>query len=275
MVKTPQKNKTKQKYTPNNTNLLTSQEIPNFDNPKPTIKSLTTLMKFLHESQNYLSKENDDLRIKIEKLEAENSTLLKKNELNEKAIKNLSNEVSELKFESNEQIQQKLENHFGVNGLPQLTKDESLEIVQKIANELDITLTPSDIKDVSYFNNKKTNKHDYVFELRNKELKKEFIYKRKTKLIYVNNNLEIFSVNSNSSTINKSSSRIFINDHLSKFNHHLFNHAKSLKNIGFKYVWYKFGKIFVKKSDVSEVINIRSYQMVDNLTQRFENFTKP
>lgn len=41
-------------------------------------------MKILHESQNYVSKENDNLRSRIDNLEAENKKnqiLLKKNEL--------------------------------------------------------------------------------------------------------------------------------------------------------------------------------------------------
>lgn len=242
MGKTPLKNKTKPKNTPNRNISNITQESFNFDNPKPTIKSLSSLLKVLHESQNFLSEENNELRSRIEKLESDNDMLLKKNELNESKLKKISNETSELKIELNELKQEKLENHLNINGLPQLTKDESIDVVLKIANELDINISPSDIKDVNYFNNKKTNKHDYVFEFQDKQLKKEFIYKRKSKLIYVNNNLEIFSVNSNSSTINKNSSRIFINDHLSKFNHQLFNHAKTLKNCGYKYVWFKFGK---------------------------------
>lgn len=273
MVKTPPRNKTKPKNTPDNNSSI-NQENFNFDNPKPTIKSLSLLIKVLHESQNFLSKENTELRNRIEKLEADNFLLLKKNEFNENTVKNLSNETSELNFQLNELKQEKLENKFNINGLPQLTKEKTIEVVLKIADELDINLQPSDITDVTYFNNKRTNKHDYIFEIKDKELKKEFIKKRKSKLIYVNHNLEIFSVNSNSSTINKNSSRIFINDHLSKFNHHLFNHTKSLKNCNFKYIWYKFGKIFIKENDNSEVINIRSYQMVDNLIQRFENLQK-
>lgn len=174
----------------------------------------------------------------------------------------------------NEIKQEKLENHFNINGLPQLTKEETVEVVVKIANELNINLTPTDIEDINYFNNKRTNKHDYVFELKNKDQKKEFINKRKSKLIYVNNNLEVFSVNSNSSTINDNRSRIFINDHLTKFNHNLLNHAKSLKNCQYKYVWYKFGRIFAKQSDNSEIINIRSYQAIDILIERFENLAK-
>lgn len=260
MVHTPKTNKSLKKNTPISRISNGSQEILNFDNPKPTIKSLSSLMKVLHESQNYLSKENDEFRARIDCLEAENKILLMKNETAEKSIKNLSNEIK----------QEKLENHFNINGLPQLTKDQSIDVVLKIANELEINLTKSDIKDIQYFNNKKTNKHDYIFELKNKELKKEFIYKRKSKLIFVNNNLDIFSVNSNSTTINKNNSRIFINDHLSKFNHYLFNHAKSLKNCNYKYIWYKFGKIFVKKDDNSEVINVRSYQTIDNLIHKFE-----
>jgi len=90
-------------------------------------------------------------------------------------------------------------------------------------------------------------------------------------LVKIYDNLEIFSVNSNSSTINKSSSRIFINEHLSKFNNHLLNHAKSLKNRGYKYVWYKFGKILVKETDSSETILIKNYNTVDDLIQKFQN----
>lgn len=278
MVNTPTKNKIKGKGTASSQPVISkskkTNEIFNFDDAKQTVKSLSSLMKILHESQNYLSNENIELRLRIEKIETENLLLIKKNELNENQIKNLSNEVSELKFELNEIKQEKLEGHFNINGLPQLTKDETVEVVLKIANELDINLTPSDIEDVNYFNNKRNNKHDYVFELKNKKLKKEFINKRKSKLIYVNNNLEVFSVNSNSSTINDNRSRIFINDHLTKFNHNLLNHTKSLKNCQYKYVWYKFGKIFAKQNDNSEIINIRSYQAVDNLIERFENLAK-
>lgn len=185
MVLTSPKNKIKRKRTPSNQPIISnskkSEEIFNFNDAKQTIKSLSSLMKILHESQNYLSKENDELRLRIEKIETENIILSKKNELNESKIKNLSNEVSELKFELNEIKQEKLENHFNINGLPQLTKDETIDVVVKIANELDINLTPNDIEDVNYFNNKRTNKHDYVFELKNKELKKEFINRRKSK----------------------------------------------------------------------------------------------
>lgn len=192
-------------------------------------------------------------------------------QLNENTIKNLANEVSELKFELNEIKQEKLDCHFNINGLPELTKDESVDVVIKIANELDINVVPSDVKEVTYFKNKKKNSHNYVFELKNKDLKKEFINKRKSKFIYVNNNLKIFSVNSNSNTMNQNNSRIFINEHLSKSNHHLLNHAKSLKNCEYKYIWYKFGKILVKQSDSSETILIKNYRTVDDLIQKFQN----
>lgn len=276
MVVSP-KNKLKKKGTsssqPVTSNPKKPEEIFNFDDAKHTIKSLSSLMKVLHQSQQYLSNENNELRLRIEKIEAENKELSQKKELNENRIKNLTNEVSELKFELNELKQNKLESHFNINGLPQLTKDETVDVVVKIANELDINLTPTDIKDVKYFHNKRTNKHDYIFELKNKELKKELINKRKSKLIYVNNNLEVFSVNSNSSSINDNRSRIFINEHLTQFNHNLLNHTKSLKNCQYN-IWYKFGKIFVKQNDTSEIINIRSYQPVDNLVQKFENLTR-
>lgn len=275
MVKTPPKSRIKSKSTPISISPKPNQDILDFDNSKPTIKSVSTLVKFLHETQNNLLRENNELKLRLDKLESDNITLQKTNTLQENTIRDLLNETSELKFELNEIRQETLDNQFNINGLPQLSKDESLDVVLKVANELDIHLTPSDVTDVTYFNNKKTNKHDYIFKLKNKELKKEFIQKRKSKLMYVNHNLEIFSVNSNSSTINKNNSRIFINEHLTQFNHQLVNHAKSLKNCGYKYVWYKFGKVFVKKTDVSEVINVRSYQTINNLIQRSESQIEP
>lgn len=261
------RNKTIKKNTPVHNVSKTAEDSIDFDFSKQTIKSLSSIVKILHESQIYLSKENDDFRSRIEKLEADNNMLLKKNLLNENMIKNLSKESSDLKFELNEIKQEKLESHFNINGLPEMPKEKSIEVVMKIADELDINLTPADIKVVSCFKNKKTNKVDYVFELHKSELKKEFIMKRKSRSIYANNNLDIFSVNSNP-TINNNGARIFINDHLCQFNHHLLNHTKSLKNFDYKYVWYKFGKIFVKKNDSSEIIAIKSYQAVDDLIQK-------
>lgn len=270
MVRTPIK-KIKKNETPKTIDSTVNEEIFNFNNTKPTIKSISTLIKILHESQKCLTTENIELRIRVDKLEAENASFTKKKELNDNTIKNLTNEVSELNFELNELKQEKLDCHFNINGLPELTKDESVDVVLKIANELNIDIAPTDIKDVTYFNNKKNNSHNYIFELKNIELKKEFIKKRKSLSIYVNNNLDIFSVNSNSNSINKNNSRIYINEHLSKFNHHLLNHAKSLKNCEYKYIWYKFGKILVKQTDSSETILIKNYHTVDNLIQKFHN----
>lgn len=151
MVKTPKRNTSLKINTPTRSSSNNSQEILNFDNPKPTIKSLTCGMS----SMNYLAKENDVLRTRIDNVDTENNILLKKNELAERSMKNKANEISDLKFELNEIRQEKLESHFNINGLPQLTKDEAIDVVLKIANELDINLTHSDVKDVQYFNDKK------------------------------------------------------------------------------------------------------------------------
>lgn len=86
--------------------------------------------------------------------------------------------------------------------------------------------------------------------------------KRKEKKIFINSTKNIFSVQNNNMP---NANRIYINEQLTKFNFNLFNHAESLKQHGYNYVWYKFGKIFVRKTGNSNILVIRSMKMVDNL----------
>lgn len=92
-------------------------------------------MEVIHESPNCLSKENDESRARNESLELMNKNLLKA-EMNESKIQNFWNEISELKFELNELKQDQLENHFNISGLPQLSKDQSVDVFLKIARFL-------------------------------------------------------------------------------------------------------------------------------------------
>lgn len=80
--------------------------------------------------------------------------------------------------------------------------------------------------------------------------------KRKEKQIFIHQNNEISSEDMETTIrANRSKRRIFINDHLTNLNFNLLKHTRLLLKEGWKYVWFKFGKIFVKKSDNSKVIN--------------------
>ncbi|KAI5651393.1 hypothetical protein NE865_00637 [Phthorimaea operculella] len=63
------------------------------------------------------------------------------------------------------------------------------------------------------------------------------------------------------------SDRIFVNDHLTARNKTLLTKAKKLKEEkGFQYLWVKHCKIFLRKSDTSPIILIKSEKDLNKLT---------
>ena len=52
---------------------------------------------------------------------------------------------------------------------------------------------------------------------------------------------------------------IYINEHLTSLNKQLFRDAKAKKRtLGYKYLWTRNGKIFIRKTDTSQAIAITS-----------------
>lgn len=177
-------------------------------------------------------------------------------------INNLRKEVDELKYQLGEIEQKELNNSININGLPQLSEEEQTTAIINIAEKFNIDLNASEITKITKLENKKLKSVDYQFEFKNEKIRTMFLSKRKEKKIFIDSKKTIFSVDNNNMPNAK---RIYINEQLTKFNFNLFNHAKSLKQHGFNYVWYKFGKNFVRKTGNSNVLIIRSMQMVDNL----------
>lgn len=58
---------------------------------------------------------------------------------------------------------------------------------------------------------------------------------------------------------------VYINDFLSKQSLEVFHHAKSLKTIGYKFVYSRDGNIFAKKDEKSKQIKIKSMEDVDKI----------
>lgn len=153
-----------------------------------------------------------------------------------------------MEFKISELEQEKLNAFVNINGLPNLNVEDTKKAIIDVAKELDIHINTNDIISISKLQNKKSKKVDYNVEFKNETLKTSIMQKRKEKQIFINQNNEIFSEDADTTMrVNRSKKRIYINDHLTHFNFNILKHAKLLLKNGWKYVWYKFGKIFVKK----------------------------
>lgn len=58
---------------------------------------------------------------------------------------------------------------------------------------------------------------------------------------------------------------IFVNEDMPQDVRHLYGNARSLKKHGFKFVWQKYGSVFCRKSDTSEIVKIKSNEQIDLL----------
>lgn len=175
--------------------------------------------------------------------------------------------MEDLEYKIAEREQKDLDYNINVNGLPNMSYEDSVSTFINIGKELQVDISKNDIASIQQLENKRTKKLYYSFQLKDSQIKSLFIQKRKQKKIFITASNQITSSEENLAT----ATRLYINEHLSKFNFDLLNHAKSLKQHGYNYICYKFGKIFVRKSGNSNIILIRSMNMVNDLINNLPN----
>lgn len=228
--------------------------------------SVWIILKKVYEAQLHITKQNDDIIEEIKNLRTENATLKKSQELNTNTINNLTLRVEELELKIADSEQFQIDDTINVNGLSVLSYEEASLAFINIANELNINISSEDIINIKKLENKKTKKIDYSFQLHDIQLKNEFLKRRKGRKIFVDSKKVISSTCFDDNSVKSNeTTRIYLNENLTQFNFNLLRNAKSLRQHGYKYIWYKFGKIYVKKSDNSEIIIIRSLRMIENL----------
>lgn len=184
--------------------------------------------------------------------------------MNNITIKNLTSRLEDLEYKLAEREQKDLDYNININGLLNLTFEEPASVLLNIGQELEINISNEDIINIRKLENKKTKKTDYSFELKNEKIRSLFLMRRMEKQLFITASKEVVSAPDPLPNANQ----IYINEHLSKFNFNLLNHAKSLKQHGYHYIRYKFGKIFVRKTGNSNIILIRSMGMVNDLISR-------
>lgn len=67
---------------------------------------------------------------------------------------------------------------------------------------------------------------------------------------------------------------IYIDEHLTKENHMLFMFARKLKSHGFKFVWTRNGRVFVRFSEKSQTIVIESVSTINRLIEEAKAYEK-
>lgn len=211
---------------------------------KTELRKLEKLEKLdqLTESINFMSAKFDEVFKDV----AENK---KKITAIEKENKKLKSEVMTLKQSVKILHDERVKNDCIISGLKAESNDNALDAVLSLSKSVGVELEKSAVEVAYFIGNKRR-------ENANKTLVVKFAAKtHKEKLMGSKAKLKA----------NEDTKNIFVNDYLSKDTLSLLYHAKSLKSIGFQYVYARDGKVFCKKSEISRQILIKSEDDVDQM----------
>lgn len=188
--------------------------------------------------------------------EVENKINVLENRLHSDYLQ-LQAEVTKLSNEININDQMLRLNNIEIKGIPQIKNENLFEVVSKIGNLIGQQINKSDINFVTRAISKTKPKPIIVgFVLRYK--KQDFVASAKS---------HTPGLTAENLGFTNATSRIFINDHLSKANKQLFTKAKKIAmEQNFKYVWVQNSQILTRKNDISPILNIKSESDLINIT---------
>jgi len=159
---------------------------------------------------------------------------------------NLGNDLSILQKKMNILEQKLLDNFVEIVNVPEVTNEVCKNTVEKIAKSLKVEIDVIDAYRVQSKFNTKSKK--ILAELSSKRDKKELI-----------ENSRKIKPTGNSVDVTWKDEAIYINDNLTPFNRNLFFITKSFaRDFGYKFVWFKDNKLFLKKNELSKEIVIDS-----------------
>lgn len=238
---------------------------------KSSISELLLTIKSLHNSVMFISQQYDTLLKKNEELHKSHEEILKENKLlkirqNKQSDDTIimKKELDRISWLINTFEQEKLENAIVMKSLPELSNLDSKQVVANVASKLDVKIETQEVNSIQKIPLKNNQKFDYIFKLKSIQTKNAILDSCKSVKMILKPDLSVESVDNFDGV---SGPRIFITNHMTSFNYALLRKAKLLHNFGFRYVWYKFGKVFARESNNSNchTIRITSLDIVDEI----------
>lgn len=229
---------------------------------KEDIKKIyPTLMEIKHTNSNiessiaFLSAQSEDLKKKIEQMEAQAK-------MDKDYITILEEKIEELQRSSRKTC-------LEIKNVPkasQESKEDLLKMIEKISSTIGCSIIGQDIKDIYRVNikNKKSINPPIIVELGSTIQKTEFLKMAKTYNIKHKDKLSTKHLGLTTNEYNP----IYIAEQLTAKSARLHFLARDLaKAKNYKYCWTAYGRVYVRKDDHSPIMLIRSESQVAGMMQ--------
>ncbi|KAL4720002.1 hypothetical protein ACJJTC_002382 [Scirpophaga incertulas] len=138
-------------------------------------------------------------------------------------------------------------NNVEIKGVPSKKNENLFSILERMTKATDFAFSKLQVNYIARVPTHNSKNKHIVVSFINRYVKEEFVSAARSKKYITLADLDL----------GDSSTRVFVNDHLTAENKKLLNTVKSVaKEKNFAYVWVKYSKIHVRKNDTSPVMVI-------------------
>lgn len=222
---------------------------------KVVTNQMSTIQESLDEvrkSQEFISKQYDEIKIKFDKLIKDFDGLNKAVSENSLYTKKLETELEELRRRTNKLEQEQLANSLIITGVKE-DKNEDLKGI--FMNLMDHLKLPG-LK-TTFMNAYRLKSGPIIVDLIHKSFRNMILNAKKGKKL---NNHDI-------GLTNQSKKEFFVNERSTSETIAIYKKARELKELGFKFIWTKFGSVFIKKNEKCQP---RKFESLDEI-EKFVN----
>lgn len=199
----------------------------------------------LTKSVNFMNAKYDDLLVEVKELRVVKSK-----------FEGVVSKVAELQDRVNEIEQYSRNRNIEIKGIEERPNENLKNVICKVANKMGVeTITENDIDIVHRVSNRNNREpKDIVVQFKDRDRKETLMSQRKER------------VKSNEVTNGRLDNVIYINEHLTPYNKMiLWETKKRCREVKYKYVWPKNGKIYVRKDDKDRVYRIRNEEDIKKI----------
>lgn len=233
------------------------------------LATVNTSLQEIKESNQHIKETNQHIQSTMEMILAQNEELKKRvNELESEVSQNHKYIfILENKLEENQISTRK--GNFEIKNVPKKnseTKQDLIEMVLTLSNNIACPITKSDIRDVYRVRGKNPEKKNtpIIVETNSAILKNELL--RTAKLFNTRNQNKLCAKHLGYKTLEDTP--IYLSEHLTAKGSRLHFLARDVaRTKGYKYCWTAYGKVYLRKDETSPIMNIVNEEQVHHLLQ--------
>lgn len=204
------------------------------------------LKRDIEKSQTFLSDRHDEMLVKLNSFQQLFDNMNKTIESLVKAVKEKDDIIDNLSARLNHLEQYGRNRNLELVQVEECQQENLEDVVMKVANIMDINLVANEIEAVHRLPSKPGKIRKIIVQFTSRKKRDEFVFMKKSTKITNDDVLH-----------NGSRTIIYVNENLTAFNSNLLWKTKGMaREKNYEFVWYRFGKILVRKCEKAPVILI-------------------